>query len=196
MLVLLIAAAAGCGSDETVTGEDPEAVLHDLRVELPCLGTGNAGVNCDMPDADEESTTIEGDPGKDYVVTIRVRGVVEQKTYSDYSESDGMWIAGGTPDGGSWNIFSLEVSSPAQTYYLNSGASGQDECFLLDVQKDILMAHGATLTLFAGSGGDVLGTINMDFDGEPIIISGVPPYPNAFDGQFVQVDIVDVEMIR
>ena len=193
-LAAFILAAAGCGSDETITGEDPVAEIDGLRVELPCLGPGNAGVNCDMPDADDESTTIVGEPGKEYVVTIRVRGVVEQKTYSDYYESDGMWIAGGTPDGGSWNIFRLEVSSPAQTYYLNSGASGYDECFALDVQKTILMTHGATLTLFAGSGGDNLGTINMDDMGEPIVISGVSPYPSAFDGQFVQLDIVDVDI--
>ena len=195
-LAVFVLAAAGCGSDETITGEGPAAEIDGLRVELPCLGPGNASVNCDIPNTDEESTTIAGEPGTDYVVTIRVRGVVEQKTYSDYSESDGMWIAGGTPDGGSWNIFRLEVSSPEQTYYLNSGASGYDECYALDIQKTVSMTHGATLTLFADSGGDILGTINMDGMGEPIIISGVAPYPYPFDGQFVQLDIVDVEIDR
>lgn len=194
MLVMLMVSVSGCGSDDTVTSDDQVADIDGLRVELPCLGTGNASVNCDIPNANDESTTIAGEPGTDYVVTIRVRGVVEQKTYSDYSESDGMWIVGGVPDGGSWNIFRLEVSSPEQTYYLNSGASGYDECYALDIQKTILMTHGATLTLFAGSGGDNLGTINMDGMREPIIISGVPPYPYAFDGQFVQLDIVDVEI--
>lgn len=193
-LAVFVLATVGCDSDETVTGEDQIAEIDGLRVELPCLGTGNASVNCDIPNTDDESTTIAGEPGTDYVVTIRVRGVVEQKTYSDYSESDGMWIVGGVPDGGSWNIFRLEVSSPEQTYYLNSGSSGYDECYALDIQKTILMTHGATLTLFADSGGDNLGTINMDGMGEPIVISGVPPYPLAFDGQFVQLDIVDVEI--
>ena len=191
---MLITAVAGCDSDDSVTGEELIASIDDLRVELQCIGAGNASVNCDMPDAYDESTTIEGKAGTDYVVTIRLRGVVEQKTYSDYTESDGMWIDGGTPDGSSWNIFRLQVSSPEQTYYLNSGTSGIDECFMLDIQKTILMTHGATLSLFAGSGGDNLGTVNVDGYGEPIVISGVPPYPYAFDGQFIQLDIVDVEI--
>jgi len=192
----IVMAATGCGSDETITGDDPIADIDDLRVELPCLGSGNASVNCDMTDADDESTTINGEAGTDYIVTIRLRGVVEQKTYSDYTGSDGMWIVGGTPNGGTWNIFRLEVSSPPQTYYLNSGTSGIDECFALDIQKTVVMEHGATLTLFAGSGGDNLGTINQDLDDNPIIVNGVPPYPYAFDGQFVQLDIVDIEIDR
>jgi len=186
--------AAGCDSDETITGEDPVADIDGLRVELPCTAPGNASVNCYTPDADDESTTISGEAGTTYIVTIRVRGVVEQKTYTDYTESDGMWIVGGTPDGGSWNIFRLEVSSPAQTYYMNSGSSGFDECYELDIQKTIVMEHGATLTLLADSGGDNLGTCNMDGNEDPIVISGVPPYPYAFDGQFVQLDIIDVEV--
>ena len=194
VFLAFVLVAAGCGSDETITGEDPIADIEDLRVELQCLGPENADVNCYMPDADDESTTINGETGTDYIVTIRLRGLVEQKTYTDYSASDGMWIVGGAPDGGSWNIFRLEVSSPEQTYYLNSGASGIDECFVLDIQKSILMTHGATLTLFAGSGGDNLGTKNRDSDGIPIVVNGVPPYPSAFDGQFVQMDIVDIEV--
>ena len=76
----ILMAAPGCDSDETITGDDSIAEIDGLRVELPCLGPGNASVNCDMTDADDESTTINGDAGTDYIVTIRLRGVVEQKT--------------------------------------------------------------------------------------------------------------------
>jgi hypothetical protein len=195
ILVCLAAiVSAGCDSEDKITVDDPVAEVKGLRVELPCLGSGTAPVNCDVPDVDEKSSVISGDEGAIYIVTIRLRGVVEQKTYSDYSESDGMWIVGGTPDGGSWNIFRLQVSDPPQTYHMNSGASGFDQCWELDMQRTIRMAHGATLTLLADSGGDNLGTINIDGYDEPIVISGVPPYPYAFDGQFVQLDIVDVEI--
>lgn len=194
VMAAFILTAAGCGSDDTVTDEGFVADIDGLRVELQCLGPGSSSENCYIPDADDETTTISGDAGTTYIVTIRLRGVVEQKTYTDYSDSDGMWIVGGTPDGGTWNIFRLEVSSPGQTYYMNSGASGYDECYELNIQKTIVMEHGATLTLFAGSGGDNLGTLNLDGNDEPIIVSGVSPYPYAFDGQFVQLDIVDVEV--
>jgi hypothetical protein len=188
----LILVVFGCGSDETITGEEPIADINNLRVELECLGTGTADVNCSTTDVDEESTTIDGEAGTTYDVTIRLRGVVEQKTYTDYTSSDGMWIEGGTPDGGSFNIFRLHVSSPDKTYYMNSGASGYDECFLLDVQRTIVMDDGAVLTLLADSGGDNLGTRNMDGDEEPIVVTGVAPYPYAFNGQFVQIDVIAI----
>ena len=194
LCIVFVLATAGCGSDENVISEGPIAGIDDLRVELPCLGSGSASVNCQTPDADEVSTTINGETGMTYDVTIRLRGVVEQKTYTDYTDPDGMWIEGGSPDGGSFNIFRLHVSSPEKTYYLNSGSSGRDECFLLDMQKTIVMGDGAVLTLLADDGGDALGTRNIDMNGYPIVVSGVSPYPYAFNGQFVQIDIVDVKV--
>jgi hypothetical protein len=192
--LVLAVSISGCDSEDQIAADEPAAKIDDLRVELTCLGSGTASVNCDMPDASEDSSTIDGEAGMTYIVTIRIRGVVEQKTYTDYTESDGMWIVGGTPDGGTWNIFMLTVSDPPQTYYMNSGSSGFDECWELNTQKTVLMEDGATMTLLADSGGDLLGTINLDGNDEPIVISGVPPYPYAFDGQFVQIDIVDVEI--
>ena len=190
--LIIVLAVAGCDSDETITGEIPIADINDLRVELQCIGSGTAEVNCATPDADEESTAIDGETGTTYNVTIRLRGLVEQKTYTDYVNPDGMWIEGGTPDGGSFNIFRLHVSSPKMIYYVNAGSSYIDECFVLDIEKTIVMDHGATLTLLADAGGDALSTKNMDSNGDPIVVNGVPPYPYAFDGQFVQLDIVSV----
>ena len=194
LYMMFTLAVAGCGSDDTVSGDDPIADIDGLRVELPCLGPGTASVNCTTPDADEESTTIAGDDGTTYDVTLRLRGLAEQKTYTDYTNADGMWIEGGSPDGGSFNVFRLHVSSPEKTYYLNSGASGFDECYILDIQKTIVMDNGAVLTLLADAGGDALGTRNRDGNGDPIVVNAVPPYPYAFDGQFVQIDIVDVKV--
>jgi hypothetical protein len=194
IVMVFILASTGCDSEETVTGEDPLARISDLRVELQCLGAGSADVNCIVPDSDEESTAINGDEGIAYDVTLRIRGVVEQKTYTDYVDSDGMWIEGGTPDGGSFNVFRLHVSSPDKTYYLNAGMSGIDECFLLDIQKTIVMDDGAVLTLLADAGGDGLATRNRDVYGDPIVVDGVSPYPYAFDGQFVQIDVIDVKV--
>ncbi|MBU8922870.1 MAG: hypothetical protein KOO63_13725 [Bacteroidales bacterium] len=179
----------GCSSDENITGSDPIASLDDIRVELPCTGDGNAQANCTTPESDEVSATLVGDEGVTYEVTIRLRGLVEQRTYTGWIMKDEMWIAGGTPAESSFNIFRIQISSPFQIYYLNAGSSGIDHCFLMDIQKTILMDHSATITLYAGSGGDGLSTKNMDDQGNPIIVSGVPPYPDPFDGQFVQIDV-------
>ena len=35
-------------------------------------------------------------------------------------------------------------------------------------------------------------TINVDDAGAPIVIPGIPPAPDVFDGQFLRIDVVDV----
>ena len=50
--------AAGCDSDETITGKIPIVDIDGLRVELPCIGTGTADVNCATPDVDGGSFSI------------------------------------------------------------------------------------------------------------------------------------------
>ena len=40
---------------------------------------------------------------------------------------------------------------------------------------------------------DALQIQNVDADGAPIVPSGVPPAPDAYDGQFIQMDVVAVE---
>ncbi len=52
------------------------------------------------------------------------------------------------------------------------------------------MDNSATITLYASAGGDGLSTKNMDDQGAPIIVPGVPPDPDSFDGQFVQIDVL------
>jgi len=184
----------GCDSEKTSTGVELVADIDDLRVELACLGTGSSSVNCETADNDESRTIVSGKKGVTYDVTIRIRGLVEQKTYSGYSNEDGMWIEEGTPDGSTFNIFKLEISSPAQTYFLNSGSSYIDQCFLLDIQKTLVMDDRARVTLFADAGGDGLSTKNRDQNGNPIVVPNVPPAPNPFDGQFLQMDIISINV--
>ena len=181
----------GCGSDDTITNP-PIASLDDLRAELPCTGGGTAFDNCATVVSDEESATLAGEAGVTYDVSIQVTGVMEQKTYSDWTSRDGMWIEDGTPDGSSFNVVRLQISSPAQTYYLNAGESFQGLCYLLDFAKTVVMSNGATITLYADTGGDQLSILNIDGQGVPIVAPGVPPAPAAYDGQFLQVDVVSI----
>lgn len=92
------------------------------------------------------------------------------------------------PSGDTWNIYSLVVSSPAQTFYLNAGASGTDQTQLIDYRATVTMAAGALVTLSANSVESV-ETFNRDSSGTPVVVAGVPPAPLAYDGQFVQVDV-------
>jgi hypothetical protein len=186
--VFTIILILSCNSD------GPIADIDNLRVELPCLSEGSAPVNCTTEESVSSSTTVNGDEGVSYDVTVRIRGVVEQKTYVNYTNKDGMWIEGGTPDDSSFNIFMLEISSPAQTFYLNLGKSGVDQCSPVDVQKTIVIDNGATVELSADAGGDGLSTKNMDENDDPIVVPGIPPAPDPFEGQFLQLDVINIEV--
>lgn len=183
----LLLAACEHDDNSVIAGQ-----LDGLRWELPCTEPGPSSVNCATPESDIETNVITGTAGARYQVTLHFRGVVEQKTYTNTTATDGLWAEGGTPDPGTFNIYKLQISAPDQTYYLNNGSSGIDNCFLVDITKTVAIDTGATVTLDASAGGDALETKNVDPQGSPIVVPGVPPDPDPYDGQFIQMDVVSV----
>jgi hypothetical protein len=166
------------------------ASLSGLRWELPCLFPSGDPRVCETNSSFAAATSMGGPSGTQYDVTLRFRGVIETKHYSG-GITDGFWSAGGTPDSDGWNTYKLVISSPAQTYYINYGDSGLNYCFPMDYTKTIRVAAGASVTLTALSV-DQLEIKNVDQAGNPIVVRGVPPAPNPYDGQFVQMDVVSV----
>ena len=72
--------------------------------------------------------TLKGDPAKTYNVTFRIRGVVEPKVYDGgrLDSADPFVNIGGAPTtvgrenaSNQYGKFSIEVSDPKETYYLN-----------------------------------------------------------------------------
>lgn len=166
------------------------ASLDGLRWELPCTRpTGDPTVCETLPSA-STSATMGGAPGAVYDVTLRFRGVVEISTYIGGS-SNGYWQIGGSPPAASTiNVYGLDVSSPGQTYYVNQGVSHR-VVVALDYTETVPIAAGATVTLRADSR-DSYELRNIGASGQPIVVPGVPPAPMAFDGQFVQMDVISV----
>lgn len=162
--------------------------LESLRVELPCRGA-HTGDSCRASRA-TSSRTLDGDVGTTFDVTLRVRGVAEPVIFTG-GMSDGPFYANGTPQPEGYGTFVLTVSEPAASYALNAGVSGPRYCFALDYERTIRVAGGATLTL-TGDARDGAEIINRDASSRPIVIDAVPPAPTAFDGQFVQVDVLAV----
>lgn len=137
-----------------------------------------------------DSATLGGDSATTYQVELRFRGLVELKTYSGGTDY-GYWREGGTEDGGGFNVYSLTVSDPPMTYYLNDGSSAIYYCFGIDYTVTVPMQGGATVTLYA-TAKDALEIVNIDSSGVPILVPDVTPYPSAYDGQFVQMDVLSV----
>lgn len=208
-LVALIAAA--CGSPrsladahtDTSTGPDasttadaattPDASvavgLDGLRWEIPC--GADAGLACVVTDPTPVVAHLAGAAGTTYQVTLRFRGVVEQKAYTG-GVADGYFYTGGAEDGGAYNVYAMTVSSPAQTYFLNAGASDITNCWPLDYTETIPIDAGATVTL-TSQAKDGQEIKNRDAaTGAPIVVPDVPPAPDPFNGQFIQMDVVSV----
>ncbi|PLX40070.1 MAG: hypothetical protein C0609_12660 [Deltaproteobacteria bacterium] len=207
IIVIVPMVFIGCG-DFLCSNSDDDSMSTTLRVELPCDAESIYDHDCvTYTENVEDEVIVSGEEGTVYNVTIRVRGVVEQKTYYDtplvtrevYDEApDFMWLDDGLKySHDTWNIFSIEVTSPPAIYYLNNGSSGTLHCWKFDFEKTILADAGATITLYADSGGldgdEIRIILNQDSEyGDPLIIPGIPPAPDAFDGQFVQMDIVSM----
>lgn len=178
-------------TDSSSTGDGHQASIPMLRIELPCV-EGSCPFNpddvCRMDPTVSTQEVFDGEPGTIYEVTVRVRGVVEMSSY-----------VGGTPDAGGnvyvggnvdsyWSPFSLVVSEPAQTYWLNALGEGDLFTHGMDYTYTLPVAAGATVQLRGGSGDDSCGLLNLDQRDTPIVIPDIHPAPRPFNGQFVQVD--------
>lgn len=163
--------------------------LHGLRWEMPCQVKG-ATCNAAVP-RPVKSTILGGDPNRTYQVTLRFRGVVEQQSYAG-GQQDGLWYTGGRSADGNYNIYKLEITSPPQTYFLNAGRAGIRRCWLIDYTRTITVRGGATVILSADAqDGRLIG--NVDDQGRPIVVPGVPPAPQPYNGQFIQMDVIEVK---
>ena len=175
------------GSDAGTPGE-----LDTLRWELRC-GSVPAGSPwlCETANRDDDDTIMRGAPGVTYSVTLRVRGVVEEKTIIG-GTSAGRFHIGGDAREDDWTEAGLTISDPGSSYWLNGGRSGDDTCIGLDYSAIVSIRSGAVVRIW-GATRNPYSNRNFDTSNEPIVIDGVPPAPAAFDGQFVQVDAIAIE---
>jgi hypothetical protein len=175
------------------------ASITGFRYEFPCKG---AMPENPKPGADCESGLVKGDPkltdnftqvrkfdgvaGKRYQVTLRFRGVVEPMMYHLGKKDGDLFYIGGEPNNETYNIYKLMISSPPAYFYLNRQDSVGHRIFTIDYQKTIPIDGDATVT-FHGDGQN--GHLISNF--LKLVVPDIAPAPKAFNGQFVQVDVVD-----
>jgi hypothetical protein len=143
-----------------------------------------------------------GPTGHLFDVTLRFRGVVEARSYGPPLADAGiapaaggtssqLFQVGGGSGVGSANIYELTIDDPPQTFYLNSATPQYSGVRGLDYTVTIPMMAAANLQLIADPV-DGIEYENAQPDGGPVVPAGVPPAPAAFNGQFVQVDVIAV----
>jgi hypothetical protein len=190
---------AGCAG--TQVRDDPAASLAGLRLEVPCADHFNNGTECHWDRAllqtddprwkmkHEIVRTFGGKPGVLYQVTLRVRGVVEPKNFMGGDVQFEHFQTGGEPVKNDYNFYSLVVSNPAASYVVNRNAEKVGHyTFAIDYQVTVPIRGGATVTMGAYDSNDVAIANH-----EQHVVAGVPPAPQAFDGQFFDVRVEKVE---
>ncbi len=155
---------------------------------LPCLNNlGNKNCNCAPLLTNDQ--TLTGSSAERYVVTVRIRGVMEAFGYGGGTAGPGGWYVGGLQADFGNNVYSIIVSSPAQHYWLNGGTPTAGRSFLYDYTVSFPVDGDATLT-YTAAGQDGLQWGNYDAAGQPITIPGVTTTPDPYDGQFAQLDVI------
>ncbi|HEY5958793.1 MAG TPA: hypothetical protein VIV60_19665, partial [Polyangiaceae bacterium] len=164
--------------------------MNGLTWTLPCTGA-HSSASCATQATYETSTTLGGTAGITYAVTIRARGIVEQKAYTGGCVTEDGWQVEGNPAGDTYNVYKLEVSSPHQVLYLNPGASSIEHLWAIDLRRTIAIDAGASVTLYAASL-DNAEIFNRDLAGTGTLSVPGVNIAQPYDGQFVQLDVVSV----
>ena len=86
---------------------------------------------------------------------------------------------------------SLGVSSPASHFFFNRQDKVGHKIFTIDYTASIEIEGGATLTLH-GNGQN--GRMITNF--AKLVVPDVPPAPQPFNGQFIQLNVTDVVEVK
>ena len=180
------------------------AALDGYRFEFPCKDPmpenpkpGADGISAratNDPATNDKFTDVRkfgGQPGKRYKVTLRVRGVVEPMMYKDGKMEGEYFYIGGEPNNATYNIYQLTVSAPASHYFFNRQDKVGHKIFTIDYTTTIEIEGGATLTLHGdGQNGRMITNFLK------LVVPEVPPAPQPYNGQFIQLNVTDVAEVK
>lgn len=203
--------SSGSGAATTTGGDDPidyAGAMNGYRWELPCEDPSlrdtcawdpallDGAIDDPMYTLHrEDAITFGGDPAVVYDVQIRVRGLTEPKDFSGGEVQQEYFQIDGTPGTNDYNIYSVSVGDPAHVYTLNRNAMGTGHyTFVVDYTVTIPIRGGTSVTMammdpnmqaIANPGGS-------SGSPDPFVVPEIPPFPDPFYGQFLQMDVLAV----
>lgn len=175
-------------AEATYGAPDGPGQLSGLRWVMPCLSPLQSG-GCSCQDPADQSVTLTG-ANVLYDVLLRFRGVVELKPYVGGSQTPGTsFYTGGSPNPSfaAVNEYSLVVSDPPQTYWLNYESGFR--LAKVDYQVTVQMQGNALVTLVARAKDNAQSANNPQY-----VVGGDPPIGvhQPYNGQFLQMDVISV----
>jgi len=181
--------------------DNPAANIDGFRFEFPCKdpmpenpkegADGPSGLVTGDPKLTDNFTVEKqfgGEKGRRYKVRLRFRGVVEPMMYKNGQQVGEYFYIGGEKDNSTYNVYEIKVSSPPAHYFLNRQDKVGHQIVSIDYSQTIEIDGGATVT-FHGDGQN--GRLITNF--KKLVVPDVPPAPKPFNGQFIQVDVIDVK---
>lgn len=191
-------------AEETANSLKPGAAIDGYRFEFPCkepmpenpkLGADGASAIATGDPAKTDQFTVQkqfgGEKGKRYKVTLRFRGVVEPMMYKGGEQIGDYFYIGGEKNNATYNVYQISLSEPKQHYFLNRQDKVGHQIFTIDYTQTIEIAGGATIT-FHGNGQN--GRLITNF--KKLVVPEISPAPEPFNGQFVQVNVIDVQEVK
>jgi hypothetical protein len=177
---------------------DPQGVvagLHELFLHDPCTGDYPPQPDtCLHAQRHERTVTAGGTAGVVYDVRLRIRGLFEPTTIRDGEaplEPHPYYQVGGTIRARDWSAWHIEVSEPAQTYWLNHYPRVSHTIYKEDFEATIPVAAGATITVRVVDGNDrQMDNAEDGLADRRQIIEGVTDTPQP--GQMLRLDVVRV----
>ncbi len=199
-LLTLVAANGDDQVKKSSAADQPGAAIDGVRFSFPCKNAmpdnPKEGENCDSAlvtgdPAKTDNFTIEkkfgGQPGKRYQVKLRFRGVVEPMKYKGGKQVGEYFYIGGEGDDKTYNIYKLAISSPESHYFLNRQDATGHKIFSIDYTQTVEIDGGATVTFYGnGQNGKMISNFKK------LVVPDVEPAPKPFNGQFIQVNVIDV----
>lgn len=200
-------AGAGDAAREAAAG-DPENVasaLNALFIDVPCAASTPTplaeGATCLHPGSTqhiEKMVTLAGAPGTVYAIKLRVRGIWEPTKIQGGERPDkdhpfnvgGMLPAGtGSSDAISYQQYSIQVSEPKQTYWLNDHQYLAHDIHKEDYVASLRVAGAARVTVIMNDGND-----HQIANWTKSYFADLPPYDKTpSTGQSLRLDVLSVE---
>ena len=170
-----------------------------FRFECPCIDADHFGLdkidNCNNAPAVERQThskKLAGDANVVYDVKLHVRGDTEPNTYvKGKLDPNGRFYVGGETSAPGYSAYMLTVADPQQVYFFNYNPTTSHMHFLIDYEVTIPMRGGTTLT-FEVNGGKSVPDGHDSSNRERLVVPGIEPAPEPYNGQLVQFDVVSV----
>ncbi len=206
------------GRDGAIVTDDSKtavAVLDGWRYEYRCGyvdghsltdGTCSSGEIC-WPNAskarfsEKKMIAIAGDAARTYEVVLRIRGVIEPRDYpvacSRLAQDPTATIGIAEQCDGfanqqqvTFNVYEFKIADPPHVYYLNSvPVHPPHRVDPIDMQWTIRVKGRSTITFTMDdlNGGEVRNC--------SLVVPGIPPAPNRFDGNFFQLNVVSARIL-